>query len=471
MKKLILAFVCLFLAVPCQAVQVIYVDGDAPGPTHDGSSWADAYNYLQDALAAASSGDEIRVAQGIYNPDQGGSKTPGDREATFQLINGVAIKGGFAGFGEADPNKRHIGTYKTILSGDIGGNDINDIDVLNPCDLLDHPSRAENSYHVANGSGTDATTIMDGLIITGGNANFMYFPGQFDRPHDVGGGMYNKCGSPTLINCIFVMNSARYGGGMENTADNPTWPFPQPSLCDPGTPTLINCTFIRNSAYYGGGMIQYLSIPTLTNCILWGNFAPHGPQIYGLATVTYSDVQGGWPGEGNIDADPCFVDSNNNDYHLLPDSPCIDAGDPNYVPEPNETDLYGKPRVIGGRIDMGAYEYRPLIPAEARIIPRTINLASKGKWITAFLWLPEDYNVADIDPNSVFLEEQIKGEQLLVNEQEQFVMARFNRSDVQDILDIGQVELTITGELIDGTVFEATDIIRVLNKSGRKSAK
>ena len=191
---------------------------------------------------------------------------------------------------------------------------------------------------------------------------------------------------------------------------------------------------------------------------------------------------------GNINVDPCFADvgywdPNENpadpnddfwvegDYHLMRDSYCIDAGDPNYVAEPNETDLDGKPRVIGGLIDMGAYEYRPLIPAEARIIPRTINFASKGKWIAAFLWLPEDYNVADIDPNSVFLGEQIKAEQLLVNEQKQVALARFDRSDVQDILDISQVELTITGWLVDGTAFEATDIIRVLNKGGKKSVK
>ena len=113
---------------------------------------------------------------------------------------------------------------------------------------------------------------------------------------------------------------------------------------------------------------------------MWGNTAPSGPQIYNYdetssATVSYSDVQGGWPGEGNIDADPCFVepgywDANgvwvDGDYHLLADSPCINAGDPNYIAEPNETDLDGKPRVIGGRIDMGAYEFfntRPVADA------------------------------------------------------------------------------------------------------------
>ena len=63
------------------------------------------------------------MAQGIYKPDQGVGITPGDRCATFQLINGVAIKGGYAGFGEPDPNERDVDIYETTLSGDLNGND------------------------------------------------------------------------------------------------------------------------------------------------------------------------------------------------------------------------------------------------------------------------------------------------------------------------------------------------------------
>ncbi len=105
------------------------------------------------------------------------------------------------------------------------------------------------------------------------------------------------------------------------------------------------------------------SSPTLTNCILWGDSPA---EIYGdTPTVTYSDVGGGWPGLGNIDADPCFVDANNGDYHLKSQagrwdsnseswvsddltSPCIDAGNPG-CPEANE------PAPNGNRINMGAY--------------------------------------------------------------------------------------------------------------------
>jgi hypothetical protein len=262
----------------------------------------------------------------------------------------------------------------------------------------------------------------------------------------------------------------RTGGGLGNT-----------SSCNT---TIANCTFSGNLAYGGKGLSCYTytneppSNLQLINCILWDG----GDEIWNNSgstiTITYSDVQAGWPGIGNIDADPCFVspgywDSNgvwvDGEYHLLPDSPCINAGDPNYIAEPNETDLDGRPRVIGGRIDMGAYESP--VPAEVRIAPRTINLSSEGKWITAFLWLPEDYNVADLDSNSVLLEDEIEAESLRVDEQQQVAIVRFNRSDAQSILNVGDVELTITGQLTDGTVFEATDVIRVIDKGGQKSAK
>ena len=79
--------------------KVIYVDDDAAG-AGDGTSWADAYVFLQDALADANEADkpvEIKVAQGIYKPDQGAAIMPGDRHASFHLISGVTIKGGYAG--------------------------------------------------------------------------------------------------------------------------------------------------------------------------------------------------------------------------------------------------------------------------------------------------------------------------------------------------------------------------------------
>ena len=81
----------------CQG-QVIYVDAAADG-ANNGSSWHDAYAHLQDALAAATEAGkavDIRVAQGVYTPDEGVGITPGDQAATFHLLNAVTLKGGYA---------------------------------------------------------------------------------------------------------------------------------------------------------------------------------------------------------------------------------------------------------------------------------------------------------------------------------------------------------------------------------------
>ncbi len=126
---------------------------------------------------------------------------------------------------------------------------------------------------------------------------------------------------------------------------------------------------------------------------------------------------------------------------------------------------------MGGRMDMGAYEYSPPIQADVRIVPRTINLASKGKWIAAFLLLPEKYNVADIDPDSVLLGGEIEPQWVWFDEEEQVAMVRFSRQELQGILAVGEVGLTITVRLTDGTIFEAKDVIIVINKGSRKSAK
>jgi hypothetical protein len=383
------------------AAKVIYVDTNAPGPTHDGSSWANAYHFLQDALADAGSAIkpvEILVAQGIYKPDSGIVQLPGDRTATFQLINGVSLMGGYAGFGELDPNERDIKLYETTLSGDLDGNDVQ---VNDPCDLPNEPTRAENSYHVITGSGTAPNAVLDGFTIIGGNSNEDYTL----YPHSHGGGMFNEFCDPTVINCTFKGNCARVGAGMCNRSNSPT---------------TINCIFISNSADYGGGIYNFDSIPTIKNCTFICNSALYGAGIYNTylsnllvtgctfisnsaenegggiynysyshpimtncifwyntpdeicnyencsSDVTYSNIQGGWSGLGNIDTDPCFADANNGDYHLKSQagrwnpnsqswvldnvtSPCIDSGNPGCPlrDEPN-----GPNNV---RINMGAY--------------------------------------------------------------------------------------------------------------------
>ena len=233
------------------AGRVIYVDWDAAG-NNDGSSWADAYKYLQDSLADADSGAkpvEILVAQGIYTPDSNSADPngSGERKATFQLVNGVAIRGGYGGIIETEPNARDIELYETVLSGDIGT----------------VPDSSDNSYHVVTGSGTGANTILDGVTITGGNANSSGL-------HNDGGGMLNENGRPTLTKCTFSRNSARvYGGGVYNDSNS--------------DPTLVNCIFQDNYANQrGGGMYNRQdSSPTLTNCSFIGNSVMAGGEACG----------------------------------------------------------------------------------------------------------------------------------------------------------------------------------------------
>ena len=201
--------VVLFLLPGLCLGRIIVVDTSATG-NNDGSSWADAYTQLQPALAAASSGDEIQVAKGVYKP----AGISGSRAATFQLLNGVTIKGGYAGFSSPEPNMRDIEAYETTLSGDLNGDDDSNF-----------ANNVENSYHVLTGSGTDATAILDGFTITGGNANGI-------SPQSLGGGMHNSYGNPTIINCTFIKNySLTMGGGMFNYESSPT---------------ITNCSFIEN---------------------------------------------------------------------------------------------------------------------------------------------------------------------------------------------------------------------------------
>lgn len=168
---------------------VIHVDQDATGPVHDGTSWCNAFVTLDEAIEAAVAGDTIRVADGTYTPDPSGLVDP--RTATFQLENGVTIEGGYAGCGAADPDQRDIVSNETMLSGDLAGND-------GP-DFLNYD---ENAYHVVTGSGTDTTATLHGLTIRAGRAD------GAGAGEDLGAGMYNVNGNPTIISCTFTHNWA-----------------------------------------------------------------------------------------------------------------------------------------------------------------------------------------------------------------------------------------------------------------------
>ncbi len=392
-----------------------YVDQDSPGPVHNGSNWYWAFNTIQDALAVATPGDTILVAEGRYTPDQGTGMTPGDREASFTLQHGMSLRGGYAGFSEPSPNTLDPGTYRTELSGDLAGNDL--FGLLNT---------AENSYHVVTAQGLSAaSTWIAGVVITGGRAGG-------HSPHHVGGGLLINGADVVMSNSLIHGNKGAFGGAV---------------AVNQGDITLVSSQISGNSAtLYGAGVYALDSSVTLTNCLVTGNTInqanpPVGSVVYGLNSSTYihsstitdnlpadgqvitslswsqpptceltvtnsilhnsgneivtnhpsstsvyeSNIKAGWSGDGmnNIHADPGFVAPGGwsiegewiaGDYHLLDNSACIDQGSTALLPsDVTDLDLNGNAaealpldldraaRVQGSETDMGVYETAAIV--------------------------------------------------------------------------------------------------------------
>ncbi|MDJ0502017.1 MAG: cadherin domain-containing protein, partial [Nostocales cyanobacterium LE14-WE4] len=215
--------------VPTSALsRVVYVRAGAGG-SNNGTSWTNAYTSVQDALAAAQSGDKIWVAGGTYKPTTGT-----DRTATFTLKNNVEIYGGFAGT-ETSFSQRNVSTNVTTLSGDIG--------TVN--------NTADNVYHVVTSNSPANTAVLDGFTISGGNAN-----GSTNQ--NIGGGIYIIGSNPILRNLIVENNNATSsGGGLYNTSS--------------ANYLLTNSTFRNNTSASGGAIYNAGSSPTLTDVTFTNN--------------------------------------------------------------------------------------------------------------------------------------------------------------------------------------------------------
>ncbi|MCH7797361.1 MAG: right-handed parallel beta-helix repeat-containing protein [Planctomycetes bacterium] len=351
------------------------VDKTAQGPGHDGLTWPTAYRDLQDALDEASNPafgiTQIWVAAGQYKPTN--PADPDDRAATYTLVDGVAVYGGFAGT-ESDLSDRDTVANDTRLVGSFDNGPSNN-------NGLDDDFRR---YHVVTAIDVQPPTRLDGFLIENAQAD------AIGGNENVGGGVLVQNSNPLIIRCTFWHNKAsdkggaiyfepppsnpvfeiinsvfidnlgddqRSGGAMYNVAGRPA--FTNCSFTgnkvvgnggaiynDDGTPTFINCTFAGNhSGDAAGGGIFSTGVSghaTLTNCILWENVAEFGTvgeqQITGSATVTYCCIQVGpgepvYPGEGNIRVNPLLRGSPSwgtldDDTRLLPGSPCIDTGNP-----------------------------------------------------------------------------------------------------------------------------------------------
>jgi hypothetical protein len=162
-----------------------------------------------------------------------------------------------------------------------------------------------------NNTGQNNSDVIMGFTIRRGNAS------------DGGAGIYCYNSSPIITNCIIVRNSSTFGGGI---------------FCGASSPFITNCIITENIGY---GIYSYIASPSINYNDVWNNSPGN---YYGYSHQGH-----------DISADPQFVSS--NDFHLQPTSPCIDAGT-NTAPGIPSIDKDGKPRIINGTVDMGAYEYQ-----------------------------------------------------------------------------------------------------------------
>jgi parallel beta-helix repeat protein len=360
------------------------------------------YPTIQAAIDAAVNGDEVVAADGTYTGT-------GNRDIDF-LGKAITVRSKYGPENciidcqgtQSEPHRGfyfHSGeTLSSVLDGfTITGGHISS--TTHP-----DPISAAGAIYCDNSSPTIANNIIlsnyaanFGAIYCNNNSSPLIISNNIldNSSSSGGGGICCRGGSsPTIVNNTISENHAGYGAGICVWGSSPTiigniisnnsvtqitdhtgggivCLFYCPAviqnnlikgnIADHGGgisgyksfgPIITNNTITGNMANRGGGISGEESSFTVINSILW-NDSPDEIYLYGSSTIdiTYSDIHGGWPGIGNIVADPLFADA---DGRLSPGSPCIDAGDNSAVTV--TTDLDGNPRIVGTAVDMGAFE-------------------------------------------------------------------------------------------------------------------
>ncbi len=255
-----------------------YVDASAAAGG-DGLSWQTAYVHLQDALATADVGVvEIRVAQGVYVADRSADAPDGtgDRDATFSLRSGLAIRGGYAGLQSDEPDQRDPLLHETVLSGDLLQND-------GP----DFAGMEENVYHVVTALNVDQSAVLDGVTVVGGRADGPHF-GPSPESRDQGSAVNVYHSTPTLRECTFRNN----------------WAINHGTVNDHGGATVVNCTYEANYARsHGAGHYIHAGVTaSVTLCFFQRNRTP-------------GDGAGAYCQSDDATFSFCFFDGNIADNH------------------------------------------------------------------------------------------------------------------------------------------------------------
>ena len=353
---------------------VHYVSPGSMSPVPPYLSWATAATNIQDAIDAAYAGGTVVVSNGYYQTGVRvlyGSMTNRvavTRPLTLQSVNGAGvtvIDGGFATRCLYLTNQVSV-TGFTLQNGmEINGAGVycqSADDVLNDCVLTNNSSPADWSSGGGAYGGAFNRCVLAGNTASylGGGAVYatLNFCVISNNARPAYGGAAD---SSTLNNCLVSSNAAAWGAGVENC-------------------TVNNCLLVGNVANYGGGGAIWSS---LNNSTVVGNTVFSGPGTYGGAGVFDGSLNNcivyynngpncsaDWSGISlnhccttpdpggldNITSDPALVDVSGGNYRLQTNSPCINSGDNSFVTLAN--DLDGNPRIKGGTVDIGAYEFQ-----------------------------------------------------------------------------------------------------------------
>lgn len=210
----------------------------------------------------------------------------------------------------------------------------------------------ENASPTISGStlAQNSATASGGAMICTDGASPAFSACTFSQntaQRDAGGLACWAKSSPSFVNCVIGRNQATTtGGGMR--------------CSDGSSPYMMNCTIAGNTAGTTGGPMtcSETSRPTIVNTIIWGNQPTTIYAPYSVPRITYSDVQGGWYDEGNLNGDPLFLNEAGGDFRLMPDSPCLDAGTPFRAPD---VDNEGQARPTDNGYEIGADEFIGII--------------------------------------------------------------------------------------------------------------